>query len=245
MSPVPLLPEHPPQFPDPASALDEPNGLVAAGGALTPSWLLTAYSAGIFPWFNDDDSPILWWSPDPRAVLLPGGLRISRSLRKTLRRRDFTVTADRAFADVVDACAAPRVGASGTWITPAMEQAYRELHELGFAHSVEVWHADELVGGLYGLSLGRMFFGESMFSRRPDASKVALAHLVAQLRRWHFNLIDCQLMNPHLESLGAQEMARSQFLALLAANADHATLQGRWHLDDDLDPLELVAAEQS
>ena len=170
MAALPILSPHYVGFPHPETALDEPNGLLAAGGDLTPEWLLAAYSTGIFPWFNDDADAILWWSPDPRAVLPTDGLKVSRSLGKRIRNGGFTISADRAFAQVLEACAGPRPGATGTWITPAMRQGYQALHELGYAHSIEVWQKQALVGGLYGLSLGRMFFGESMFSRERDAS---------------------------------------------------------------------------
>jgi leucyl/phenylalanyl-tRNA--protein transferase len=231
-------------FPDPETALEEPNGLLAAGGDLTADWLLAAYAAGIFPWFNDDASAILWWSPDPRAVITPGSLKISRSLGKRLRSGQFTISMDQAFTEVLDGCAAPRRDTAETWITPRMGQGYLELHELGFAHSVEVWDNDDLVGGLYGLSLGRMFFGESMFSVRTDASKVALCYLVAQLRRWEFNLIDCQMMNPHLASLGAKELGRHNFLNLLAQNQAYRTRQGPWSIDEDL-PADVASAAGS
>jgi leucyl/phenylalanyl-tRNA--protein transferase len=222
-------------FPDPRDALEEPNGLVAIGGDLAPSRLLAAYRAGIFPWFDDDDEPILWWSPDPRAVLRPRALRVHRSLRKRMRSARFHVTADTAFDAVVAACAQPRSSASGrgsgTWITPRMRAAYIALHTLGYAHSIECWRGDLLIGGLYGVSLGRIFFGESMFSRESDASKVALVHLARQAEAWKFPLIDCQVMNPHLSSLGAEEMQRTTFLEILRDNVDAPTRRGRWVLD--------------
>ena len=213
-------------FPDPRHApADAP---LAAGGDLSPALLLHAYARGIFPWFDDDDGPVLWWSPDPRTVLFPDRMRVSRSLRRKLRRGDYAVTFDTAFEQVIAACAAPRGGQAGSWITPAMQAAYTRLHALGFAHSVEAWRDGRLAGGLYGLSLGRMFFGESMFTAQTDASKVALAHLVETLRHWRFELIDCQIDNAHLASLGAESLPREHFLERLAGNGRHATRRGRW-----------------
>ena len=217
-----------PAFPDPRYASRE--GLVAIGGDLSPQLLLNAYWHGIFPWFDDDRGPVLWWSPDPRAVLTPADMKISRSLAKRLRRGDYTVTMDTDFPAVVESCAAPRKG-GGTWITPAMRGAYAQLAEMGFAHSVEAWCEGDLVGGLYGVSLGRMFFGESMFSRRPDASKVALTHLSRQLTAWDFELIDCQIINDHLKSLGARPMGRTEFLDRLAQNRRTSTRRHRWRFD--------------
>lgn len=219
-------------FPDPARALQEPNGLLAVGGCLSPERLLRAYSVGIFPWY-DDSTPICWWSPDPRTVLYPDALKVSRSLRKVIRSRRYTVTLDRAFDAVIDGCSAPRAQASGTWITPEMHQAYCRLHRLGFAHSVETRQGEELVGGLYGVALGRVFFGESMFSRASDASKVALAALCAHLRHGGFRLIDCQLPTDHLHRLGAQDIPRRRFLQQLSsACREPATLPpGPWTLD--------------
>ena len=219
-------------FPPPDQALKKPNGLLAIGGDLSPRRLLAAYAQGIFPWFNDADGPILWWSPDPRAVIMPDALKISRSLRRRLARGDLRVTFDCAFGDVVDGCAGPRDGAGGTWITPSMRGAYRELHRLGYAHSAESWLGDQLVGGLYGISLGRMFFGESMFARVSDASKVAFARLAARLAQWQFEIIDCQVMNPHLHSLGAFDVSRSEFLARLRNNPIDGTRLGSWHIDE-------------
>jgi leucyl/phenylalanyl-tRNA--protein transferase len=198
-------------FPPVESALDEPNGLLAAGGSLSVPRLIDAYSKGIFPWFNDGD-PILWWSPDPRMVLVPRELHISRSLARRLKRKDFHVTADAAFKNVIDACAGPRRDGDGTWLTPRMRRAFGELHEAGVAHSIEVWMDDELAGGIYGVALGRMFFGESMFSRRTDASKVAIVHLARQLDEWGFPMIDCQLETAHLRSLGARPIPRREFV---------------------------------
>lgn len=229
----------PPAFPPVERALTEPNGLLAVGGALDVDWLTTAYRRGIFPWFDSDQSPILWWCPDPRAVIFPERVRITRSLAKRLRNAGFAVTADTAFARVMEGCAAERAstaGGGGTWITPEMIRAYTDLHQLGLAHSIEVWRTGpagdrRLVGGLYGVSLGRMFFGESMFSREADASKVALSHLARQLRRWDFWLIDCQMPNPHLLRMGAEEMRRSEFITVVESNAHQPTLRGPWQLD--------------
>ena len=213
-------------FPDPRGGpADAP---LAMGGDLSAERLLAAYDHGIFPWFDDDRDPLLWWSPDPRAVLFPERLKVSRSLARRLRRGDYAITMDTAFAAVVQGCAAPRESGDGTWITAGMRAAYERLHALGFAHSVEAWDAEGLAGGLYGVSLGSMFFGESMFSRRTDASKAALATLVARLAGWEFELIDCQLPNAHLSSLGAERMSRDEFLDRLARNRARATRRGAW-----------------
>jgi len=215
-----IRPDDPPDaFPDPQRALHEPDGLLAVGGDLSPERLLAAYRRGIFPWY-EAGQPILWWSPDPRAVLLPDEIRVSTSLRKTLRSRDIEVTLDRAFADVMSGCAAPRARQRGTWLTPDMQRAYARLHELGYAHSVEVWDAGTLAGGLYGVALGRVFFGESMFSRLRDASKVALVHLVAETRTRGLELIDCQVQSQHLASLGSRAIPRRDFLSLIAGLCD-------------------------
>lgn len=208
-------------FPDPAHAEDNPNGLLAVGGDLSTPRLLEAYRSGIFPWFNAGQ-PILWWSPDPRMVLRPEWLKVSRSLRKTLRRGHFHVSTDQAFGRVINACAAPRAYAEDTWIVPKMVVAYEALHAKGYAHSVETWQGERLVGGLYGVSIGCMFFGESMFSLATDASKAALVHLVETLERRGIDLIDCQIRNDHLASLGAQEMRRSEFLRELSARVGRA-----------------------
>lgn len=201
-------------FPDPANAETEPNGLLAVGGDLTPQRLLQAYRAGIFPWFSEHQ-PILWWSPDPRMVLFPARLHVSRSLRKTLRKGGYQVSVDQAFERVIDACASPRRDDTGTWLLPEMIDAYSELYRMGFAHSVETWRDGELVGGLYGVSLGRVFFGESMFSHAADASKVALVQLAELTRAAGFALIDCQVYTGHLERLGAQQIPRQRFQQLL------------------------------
>lgn len=211
---LPWLPDRPVGFPPVASALRDPDGLLAAGGALTPEWLLAAYRRGIFPWFSDDQ-PVLWWSPDPRMVLFPDEIRVRRSLTKRLRNGGFRVTADTVFERVVAACAAPRDGQPGTWITAEMRAAYGRLHRLGAARSVEVWRAGELVGGLYGVAMGPVFFGESMFSRQADASKVALVHLARAMAAGGGRLIDCQMHTGHLASLGARDIARSEFIGYL------------------------------
>jgi len=200
-------------FPHPDQALRDPDGLLAIGGDLSSERLLAAYRRGIFPWFNEGQ-PILWWSPDPRAILLPRELHISRSLHRRLRRGTFSVSIDRAFAAVIAECAEQRAS-TGTWITPEMRAAYLELHELGHAHSVETWLDGELAGGLYGVNLGKVFFGESMFSRSSDASKIALVGLVAQCRELGIELIDCQMPSAHLASLGSRLEPRARFLALL------------------------------
>ena len=220
-------------FPPVEHALLEPNGLLAAGGDLSPERLLDAYARGIFPWFNEED-PVLWWSPDPRMVLFPRELHVSRSLRRAIRSSPFTVTLDRAFDAVVDGCAAPRANQDGTWITTDMMTAYARLAQLGYAHSVEAWEDTELVGGLYGVALGRVFYGESMFSRRSNASKVALAHLARQLDRWNFVLIDCQMATGHLASLGAREIARDDFVRRVRAGAAQPGVAAPWRIDADL-----------
>ncbi len=210
-----LDPDNPAQaFPPLYKALREPDGLLAVGGCLSTERLINAYRRGIFPWYNADE-PILWWSPDPRLVLFPDKLMVSRSLRKTLRKNVFTVTFDKAFSEVMIACAKPRKDSAGTWISSDIYQAYVELHQQGFAHSVEVWFNDELVGGLYGVALGQVFFGESMFHTKTDASKVAFVSLVEQLQAWHFQLIDCQIHTNHLASLGAEDIDRRTFVRLL------------------------------
>jgi leucyl/phenylalanyl-tRNA--protein transferase len=247
---IPWL-NHETPFPPAKQALASPNGLLAAGGDLSPGRLLQAYRNGIFPWFNSGE-PILWWSPDPRMVLFPAEFRISRSLRKALRNKPYEVRADTAFEEVIRSCAAPRRGHQGTWITQEMIRAYCELHRLGHAHSVEVWMAGVLVGGLYGVGIGRMFFAESMFSRVSNGSKIALAHLAVQLHRWQQDmahcgasssfparmdpspfLIDCQMYTPHLASLGAREISRSEFIQRLQelVNCDLGT---DWQIDTDL-----------
>jgi leucyl/phenylalanyl-tRNA---protein transferase len=205
-------------FPPLEQALDEPAGLLAAGGDLSPARLLAAYQRGIFPWYSPGQ-PVLWWSPDPRAVLFPSEFRLSRSLAKTLRNRGFESAVNRNFKGVIEACAAPRARSIGTWITPEMLNAYVELHRRGFAHSVETWLGGKLVGGLYGVRLGAVFFGESMFSLERDASKVALAHLVTLSLAQGIAVIDCQLASRHLERLGSRTISRPRFQALLREHA--------------------------
>jgi len=216
----------------PPVELASPEGLLAVGGDLRPERLLAAYRRGIFPWYSEGQ-PILWWSPDPRAVLFPEKLKISRSLRKTLRAEKFSVTLDTRFREVMTACAQPRPKSTGgTWITPAMIEAYVQLHERGHAHSVEVWREKNLVGGLYGVALGGAFFGESMFAYETDASKVAFARLVPQLVRWGYTLIDCQQYTAHLARFGAEEIRRDRFLQLLASALVLPDRRGRWEFDD-------------
>jgi len=216
-------------FPPVEQALKEPDGLLAAGGDLSPQRLQAAYRRGIFPWYSRGQ-PILWWSPDPRAVLIPQELKVSRSLAKTLRKDAFTVRFDSSFAEVMDACADPRLRAEGTWIVREMRAAYCQMHALGLAHSVEIWRDAELVGGLYGVALGKVFYGESMFSRVNDASKVALKFLCDELIRREFVLIDCQMATAHLMSLGAKLMPRAEFSAVLARHAQPPDPQGAWPL---------------
>jgi len=214
-------------LPDPATALTEPNGLLAAGGSLAPEWLLASYRRGIFPWY-ETGQPILWWSPDPRTVLAPAEMKISRSLRKRLRSCAFRVTADTDFAGVIDGCAGPRRYTDATWITPRMRVAYCQLHALGWAHSFETWLGDRLVGGLYGIAIGKVFFGESMFATETDASKVAFWHAVQFLRAGGCELIDCQLPSAHLSRLGARPMSRPRFLERLARLTPADSRQGNW-----------------
>jgi leucyl/phenylalanyl-tRNA--protein transferase len=212
-----LRPEHPPEaFPPVDEALQEPNGLLCVGGDLSVERLLEAYRRGIFPWFSAGQ-PILWWSPDPRTVLYPGDFKVSRSLAKTLRNRGFRTTVDQAFEQVMERCADPALRPEGTWISPQMRVAYRRLHELDYAHSFETWEGDQLVGGLYGVALGRVFFGESMFSVARDASKVALHALVQASLAQKVRLIDCQVDSEHLRSLGARSLPRCEFVRELAA----------------------------
>ena len=209
-------------FPDVSLALREPDGLLAVGGDLSVQRLLAAYRQGIFPWYSEDQ-PVLWWSPDPRLVLTPEQLIISRSLRKTIRKDQFTVTFDKAFTNVIHECSAPRNYTDDTWITDDMKQAYIKLHEAGHAHSVECWRDDKLVGGLYGIAIGKVFFGESMFSRVTDASKVAFAFLVKHLQHWQYKLIDCQVYSEHLASLGATNISRVKFISSINKLCDETT----------------------
>ena len=232
-------------FPPVEHALRSPNGLLAAGGDLSAPRLLEAYRHGIFPWFNPGE-PALWWSPDPRMVLVPGEFKISRSFAKVLRNAAYEVRCDTGFEQVMRNCAAPRAshkpgGHHGTWINEDMIAAYCELHRMGYAHSVETWKDGKLVGGLYGIAIGRIFYGESMFSHAGNASKIALAHLARQLERWQFGtstglstgMIDCQMNTAHLASLGAREIPRSEFIARLQEliNCEPVT---RWQFDADL-----------
>jgi leucyl/phenylalanyl-tRNA--protein transferase len=223
-----LNPKSPTQpFPAASKALTEPDGLLAIGGCLSTPRLLTAYRNGIFPWYNAGE-PILWWSPNPRLVLLPTELKIAQSLRKTLRSGKFRVTFDGAFADVLNGCAAPRGSDASTWITPAIKRAYGELFNSGAAHSVETWHDGKLVGGLYGVTIGQTFFGESMFHHQTDASKVAFVTLVQHLLVWGYQLIDCQVHSGHLVSLGAKAIPRSEFIALLNNYCEQAVSTEAW-----------------
>ncbi|MDF0605353.1 leucyl/phenylalanyl-tRNA--protein transferase [Neisseriaceae bacterium TC5R-5] len=215
-------------FPPVQQALSEPNGLLAAGGDLSPSRILKAYSLGIFPWFSAGD-PILWWSPAPRMVLFPEELKLSRSLAKLLRNSHYEIRVDTAFAEVMQACALPRDGQPGTWIVPEMVAAYCRLHQLGYAHSFETWMDGQLVGGLYGVSLGQMFYGESMFSRRSNASKLAFVHLVRHLQSQGVSMIDCQMHTPHLQSLGARLVSRDVFLATLQEKIQQSPLVSMWN----------------
>ena len=201
----------------PPSRYAEPDGLLAVGGDLSPERLLIAYRSGIFPWYSED-TPILWWSPDPRLVLFPKELKVSKSLERVLRKNLFEVTFDKAFRQVIEACAtARRRQSNGTWILPEMTKAYCQLYDMGYAHSVESWYGGKLVGGLYGVGIGRVFFGESMFTRKTDASKVAFVHVARRLLQCDFELIDCQVTTSHLLSFGAREIPRNDFLGILSA----------------------------
>ncbi|MGR8997433.1 MAG: leucyl/phenylalanyl-tRNA--protein transferase [Gammaproteobacteria bacterium] len=223
-----LDPKNPGQdFPLASKALKEPDGLLAIGGCLSINRLLNAYRHGIFPWYNAGE-PILWWSPNPRLVLFPDKLIVSRSLRKTLRKNYYSVTFDQAFSEVITACAESRKENTGTWITADINRAYNELHRLGIAHSAEAWLNGSLVGGLYGVALGRVFFGESMFHTRTDASKVAFVRLVEQLKAWDYQLIDCQVHTSHLASFGAEEINRSYFAQLLDQFTDAKANKSAW-----------------
>lgn len=223
-------------FPDVSEALLEPNGLLAIGGDLSVERLLAAYRHGIFPWYSRGQ-PILWWSPQPRAILRLSALKVSRSLRKSLKRGDYQVRFDTAFEDVIRQCAKPRQDGLGTWITEEMHKAYVRLHKLGHAHSVEVWHEDQLIGGLYGVSIGKVFFGESMFSRRSDTSKIAFVYLVRQLAKWTYALVDCQVYSEHLGSLGAECIQREKFIDYLDNYCDKPGKPGHWQCDLLLDEV--------
>ncbi|HEX7748383.1 leucyl/phenylalanyl-tRNA--protein transferase [Bordetella sp.] len=215
------------RFPDPRQALAEPNGLLAFGGDLSPRRLLAAYSLGIFPWFGEHE-PILWWSPDPRCVFHTVDLKVNRSLRRTLARRNWRFTVDHAFHQVIRACADPRAGDSSTWIVPAMIDAYEKLHEQGHAHSVEAWEGSRLVGGIYGVAVGRLFCGESMFSRESNASRATLVALAQVLLSWDFPLIDAQVANPHTLGLGAREISRADFLGQVSSLTKLEGRPGNW-----------------
>ncbi|MEO8442166.1 MAG: leucyl/phenylalanyl-tRNA--protein transferase [Betaproteobacteria bacterium] len=219
-------------FPPLTQALAEPNGLLAAGGELSAARLIDAYRNGIFPWFNSGQ-PILWWSPDPRMVLIPRELKVARSLAKILRNRDYEVRADTDFRQVICACAEPRATDDGTWISAEMIAAYCALHQRGIAHSLETWIGGELAGGLYGVAIGRMFYGESMFTRAPDASKIALVHLARELQRRDFGMIDCQMYTRHLASFGAREIPRADFVRKLQELVNCPLAPGRWTIDRD------------
>ena len=217
-------------FPDPLKA--GKDGLLAAGGDLSAEALISAYSAGIFPWY-DEDSPILWWSPDPRLVLFPERFKLSATLKQTIKRKKYTVRFDHDFPAVIRNCAdVQRRNQKGTWITHDMQQAYIELHQQGYAHSVETYAGDVLAGGLYGVSLGRAFFGESMFHHQADASKVALYYLVEQVKKWEFHFIDAQQPTAHLKSLGAEEIPRKEFLKRLARSLEYSTRRGSWEREE-------------
>lgn len=228
---IPWLDPNSNDFPPITQALEEPNGLLAAGGDLSGNRLIEAYRHGIFPWFSPGE-PILWWSPDPRCTLIPGQIHISRSLRKAIRSTEFEITFDQAFTEVIAACAAPRGYTDGTWISTPMQNAYTQLHQRGVAHSVELWQNGELTGGLYGIAMGRLFFGESMFSRTTNASKIAFAIFARQLEKWGYALIDCQVENNHLTSLGARSIPRTEFKQYLDHNLE-TELNHRWHFDID------------
>jgi len=229
---IPWLADDDP-FPPVEHALRKPNGLLAAGANLAPRRLTEAYRQGIFPWYSEGE-PILWWSPNPRMVLFPPEFKLARSLRKRLARRDYTVKADSDFGQVIRRCAAPRPGREGTWITAEMIDAYHALHDAGHAHCIETWIDGVLAGGLYGVAIGRMFYGESMFTEVPDASKIALAHLVHQLERWGFGMIDCQMTTAHLARFGAREIPRAEFIPKLSTLVNYPDIASKWRLDDDL-----------
>lgn len=225
------------EFPDTSQALSDPDGLLAVGGDLAPERLLQAYKRGIFPWFSDGQ-PILWWSPNPRTVVLPTELHIGRSLRKLLKKKPFKITMDHAFPEVIQQCSSiSRNGEDGTWITESMLQAYLDLHDAGFAHSVEAWQDNQLVGGLYGIALGKVFFGESMFSKASGASKVAFVSLVKQLQLWQFELIDCQMKTDYLMSFGAKEISREQFESKLKQAIPEVLVPQEWRQSNTITEL--------
>lgn len=220
-------------FPPVERALAEPNGLLAAGADLAVPRLIEAYRNGIFPWYSEGQ-PVLWWSPDPRMVLFPREFKLTRSLRKRIARHDYEVKADSAFDTVIRCCAGPRAAQEGTWITDDMIAAYNAFHRRGHAHCIETWIGGTLAGGLYGVAIGRMFFGESMFTEVADASKIALAHLVRQLERWDYGMIDCQMPTAHLARFGAREIPRVEFMRKLASLVNYPDTASTWRLDDDL-----------
>ena len=223
-------------FPDVELALSEPDGLLAVGGDLSVERLIAAYQQGIFPWYSEGQ-PILWWSPDPRMVLEPKDIKVSRSLAKTIRKQEFKITFDKSFREVITACSESRLEKGTiqdeTWILDEMIEAYVQLHEQGYAHSIECWQNEKLVGGLYGIAIGKVFFGESMFSRVSDASKIAFVSLAKQLEQWGFNLIDCQVYTSHLESLGASMISRQQFISLLKENTIHSFENNKWQVENE------------
>lgn len=224
-------------LPDVSHALTEPDGLLAIGGVLSPSLLLDVYRKGIFPWYGEGQ-PVMWWSPDPRCVLFPDDFKISRSLRKSLRKAEYVVTFDQAFSDVVRSCAEPRLASPGTWITRSVIKNYQLLHESGHAHSVECWHGETLVGGLYGIAIGKIFFGESMFSRMPDASKICMAHLLHLVKELEYDLIDCQVTSDHLKSLGAKAIPRKDFSNIINKSCSDffAKTEQNWPFISDYAP---------
>lgn len=236
---IPWLQNSSDPFPPIDEALVDPNGLLAAGGGLTKQRLISAYRSGIFPWYSPGE-PVLWWSPDPRCVLISDQLHISRSMRKRLKRKDYEVCFDRNFPAVIEACSEPRNDGEGTWITREMKHAYCGLHEQGLAHSIEVYIDNQLVGGLYGIAMGKLFFGESMFSRSRDASKIAFIKMVEQLRNWGYVLIDCQVSNDHLFSLGATEIARDEFMSYLDQYRD-VPINHSWLFEEETVKLESVS----
>lgn len=227
---IPWLHPNKLDFPSPETALDEPDGLLAAGGDLSPERLREAYRQGIFPWFSDED-PILWWSPNPRCIVIPAQVHISRSMRKHIKKGNYTVTFDKAFDKVISLCANSRKMSTGTWISAEMQAAYMSLHRQGTAHSVEVWENNQLIGGLYGLAIGKLFFGESMFSLKVNASKIAFIALCQQLNKWGYPLIDCQVHNSHLKSLGATNIPRNEFIHYIRDYIDSETSH-EWSFDN-------------
>lgn len=233
MSEIIWLQQNSLEFPVVENALVEPNGLLAAGGDLSVDRLVTAYRSGIFPWY-EEGQPILWWTPNPRGVLFPQKIKITKSLKKVLRSDNFVIKVDQSFRQVITACAEPRDYSDGTWITLAMIEAYCQLFDEGIAHCVEVWVGNKLVGGLYGLAMGQIFFGESMFSRQSNASKVAFAYLAKQLEIWNYTLIDCQLPNQHLASLGAEEISRPEYMNYLKKYLGKSIDKKRWEFDVEM-----------